>query len=188
MGRSAGHVGGGRKLVLSICPRPSSLAERKCGPQYLPMSHSAWAGRAAHSHHPANAPQIVTGACDRSYRAVGEVRENASPAMRSSGSSPSRLASPATRNRQAAPELLEGRGIDGPPQDSLRPKAVERGAAWRNSSPRLHVRKGSRQPLSSSPMALLVFLPRPTRTSLIPPRLLNSGHRLPHALFSAVGR
>ena len=74
MGRSAGHVGGGRKLVLSICPRPSSLAERKCGPQYLPMSHSAWAGRAAHSHHPANAPQIVTGACDRSYRAVGDGR------------------------------------------------------------------------------------------------------------------
>ncbi len=43
-------------------------------------------------------------------------------------------------------------------------------------------------PLDPSPMALLVFFPRPTGTSLIPPRLLNSGHRLPHALFSAVGR
>ena len=164
--------------------------------QHPPTARSAWAGGCS-SHPPAKAPKRG-GARVRFYRAVGEARANGPPEERSTGKQgeapgQARRARALGRERSDFPTHA-GRGIDGPPEDSPRPKAVERSAGRRrtiDSSPLQHAKNKEPTPAQGPlrpPMALLVLLPRPTRASLIPPRLLGSGHRHPHALpLSTVG-
>ena len=96
--------------------------------------------------------------------------------------------SPSPGGRCSAPKnTLEGEG------SMVLRKTVRRRRRWSEAlagggpSIPLPFHAASREPqdpLDASPVALLILLPRPTRTGLVPPRLLSSGHRRPHPFLS----
>ena len=101
-------------------------------------------------------------------------------------STPRRQAKAASKERKAAPKLMEGEGSMVLRRTVRRRRRWSKALAVGGPSIPLPVHKQEKQPLaaSSPPMALLVLLPRPAWARLIPPRLLGGGHRRPHAFLS----
>ena len=148
-----------RQTVLRETVRPSS---RRHG--WGANRRSTGAGREEYSHHPPTArsarrgrvpipthpqkPPKRGGARVRFYRTVGEARDNGSSDERSAGKQ-GKAPGQARRARALGRERSDfpthgGRGIDGPPEGSLRPKAVERSTDRRrtvDSSPLPHAKK-----------------------------------------------